>query len=86
MNATLLCVALLVPGYGEKDIERRIIATGGAIARYKASGNLFQVDLSSKTTDEDLADLCELRHLNNLGLYDTRITDRACERCPHCAV
>ncbi len=31
MNATLLCVAMLVPGYGEKEILKRIWDAGGMV-------------------------------------------------------
>jgi hypothetical protein len=29
MNATLLCLAMLLPGYGEKDIAKAITDAGG---------------------------------------------------------
>jgi hypothetical protein len=34
MNAILLCVALLVPGYGEKDIVKGIEDAGGLGGRH----------------------------------------------------
>ncbi len=69
MNATLLCVALLVPGYGEKDIRQRIVAAGG-----KCYGGVCVV-MPRTTTDADLGDLCELPGLVQLGLFQTQITD-----------
>jgi hypothetical protein len=69
MNATLLYVALLVPGYGEKDVVERIVEAGGL---YTGGGLLF---MPEATTDGDLADLCELRHLKQLDLEGTQVTD-----------
>jgi hypothetical protein len=69
MNATLLCVALLVPGYGEKDILQRIQAAGGRI------GCGVHVTMPRTTTDADLGDLCELGGLEHLRLSQTWITD-----------
>jgi hypothetical protein len=68
MNATLLCVALLVPGYGEKDVIERIRASGGA-------GNSICLKWP-KGTDDDLGELCELRHLRTLDLRNSKVTDR----------
>jgi hypothetical protein len=65
MNATLLCVALLVPGYGEKDIVKRIEGAGG-----RAGGNHSDVRMAPSTSDADLCDLCELPSLRCLELFD----------------
>jgi hypothetical protein len=70
MNATLLCLAMLVPGYGEKDILKRIDAEGGTVY----SGGVL-VELASNTTDADLRDLCELHRLVALNLSNTKVTD-----------
>jgi hypothetical protein len=71
MNATLLCVALLVPGYGEKEIKGRIRDAGGVATN---SGGI--VEMARTTTDADLDELCQLRSLRFLGLSDTKITDK----------
>jgi hypothetical protein len=73
MNATLVCVALLVPGYGEKEILKRIEAAGGQVF---ADGLRRGVSMPVTTTDADLGDLCELRGLSNLDLRRTQITDQ----------
>ncbi len=67
MNATLLCVALLVPGYGEEDIVKRISAAGGA-------GHAGCIQWST-ATDADLGELCELRSLERLDLDGSKVTD-----------
>ena len=66
MNA-LLCVALLVPGYGEEDIVKWIRAAGGA-------GHAGCI-LWSRATDADLGELCELRSLERLALDGSKVTD-----------
>jgi hypothetical protein len=70
MTATLLCVALLAPGYGEKEILQRITQVGGG------RGGASCIAMPRTTTDADLDELCELRHLERLGLIGTRITDK----------
>jgi hypothetical protein len=70
MNATLLYVALLGPGYGEKEIVDRIISVGGGAYR-----DATWIEMAATTTDADLGDLCELRRLVGLSLQDTKITD-----------
>ncbi len=74
MNA-LLCVALLVPGYGEKDIIERIEKAGGTV-----SSSRDVVVMAQTTTDADFADFddfCELRHLTYLDLTRTKVTDKS---------
>jgi hypothetical protein len=75
MNATLLCLAMLVPGYGEKDILKRIEEGGGGVER-QPDGAALCVWPPSTSTDTDLGDLCELRRLTGLGLGGTQITDK----------
>jgi hypothetical protein len=70
MNATLLCVALLVLGFGEKEILKRIKDTGSE----SYSGGVL-VEMPLRTTDADLSDLCELRLLVALNLSRTKVTD-----------
>jgi hypothetical protein len=74
MNATLLCVAILVPGYGEKDIVQRVMAAGGTV-RATPDGRAVCVALPQAAGDTDLVDLCELRHLDRLSLVETKVTD-----------
>jgi hypothetical protein len=69
MNATLLCVALLAPGFGEKEIVARIWAAGGNCCGGKC------VTMPRTATDADLADLCELPRLNRLYLGSEQVTD-----------
>jgi hypothetical protein len=69
MNATLLCVALLLPGYGEKDILKGIRDAGGGY------GGIRCVSLPRTVTDADLGDLCELRRLDRLYLRGKQVTD-----------
>ncbi len=76
MNATLLCVALLVPGYGEKDILKRIEDAGGGIEQ-RPDGSALCVWPPRTSTDAHLADLCELRRLTALGLGATQISDNS---------
>jgi hypothetical protein len=73
MSATLLCVAMLVPGYGEKDILKGIEAAGGQVS---TDGWRWGVSMPVTTTDADLADLCEVRGLSHLHLRHTQITDQ----------
>jgi hypothetical protein len=73
MNATLLCVALLVPGYGERDVIGRIFNAGG---RVLLTGGGELVIMPETTTDADLGELCELRLLVSLRLSDTGVTDK----------
>jgi hypothetical protein len=74
MNTTLLCVALLVPGYGEKDILKGIEQAGGAVFRFD-NGNV-EVLLAPTASDTDLVDLCELRRMYGLALRGTKVTDK----------
>jgi hypothetical protein len=74
MNA-LLCVALLVPGYGEKEILKGIEAAGGTL---QDGGHI--VIMGPETTDADLDELCELRSLQFLALLDTKITDKGLQK------
>lgn len=74
MSATLLCAVLLLPGYGEKDILKRIADTGGGAA-CSDDGTLV-VLMPANTSDADLRDLCELRNLWALTLWDTKVTHR----------
>jgi hypothetical protein len=71
MNATLLCAALLVPGYGEEDTVKRIEHAGGGLSPARVI-----VVMPVATTDDELYDLCELRHLKDLFLTRTKISDR----------
>jgi hypothetical protein len=71
MNATLLYVALLVPGYGEWDILKGIMDAGGEVDFGGAV-----VKMPRSTTDANLGELCELRDLYNLGLKGTSVTDK----------
>jgi hypothetical protein len=68
MNA-LLCVALLAPGYGEKDIADRIKAAG-------ETRDDFGWALPETTTDAHLGELCELSYFPFLILTDSKITDK----------
>jgi hypothetical protein len=82
MNATLLCLALLVPGYGEKDIVERIEDAGGAVGTF-ANGGLW-IFMPVLATDADLGDLCEVRHLVvlNLGGQESNQQGLADGVCP----
>jgi hypothetical protein len=71
MNA-LLCVALLVPGYGEKDILKAIGDAGGMV---QGEGSHLFVRMAAEMADVDLDELCELRSLRYLVLPNTAITD-----------
>jgi hypothetical protein len=71
MTPTMMCVALLVPAYGEKDIVKRIEDTGGGVSPDRA-----RALLPDTTTDTDLDELCELRGLRYLYLRSPLITDR----------
>ncbi len=75
MNATLMCVALLVPGYGEKEIVERIIDAGGGVLFHK-SGKGSMVRMPEQATDDDIGELCELRDLYVLSLAGTKLTDK----------
>ncbi len=74
MNATLLCVVLLAPGYGEKDVLQRIGSAGGRVS--KGNGGETWVTMSKSTTDADLRELCESSHPVGLDLVATQITDK----------
>jgi hypothetical protein len=74
MNATLLCVALLVPEYGEKDILKGIRDAGGLVGVALDSGTA--VRMPESTTDADLGELCEVRGLTFLSLIATNVTDK----------
>jgi hypothetical protein len=80
MNSTLLCLALLVPGYGEKDIVKRIEAAGGQVGWYEFTPprvpGMLVVRMATATTDKDLDELCELRDLGFLCLPYSKITDK----------
>ncbi len=76
MNATLLCVVLLVPGYGEKDILKEIVDAGGGAG--PGFGFRLFVGLPGVSTDADLGELCELPGLEALSLNDTKVTDKGC--------
>jgi hypothetical protein len=86
MNATLLCLALLVPGYGEKDI-RKALADAGV-----RDGTLTFLTLFDSTekrygpydglgfnrvrgTDALLAELCEIPPVEGLSFDDSDVTD-----------
>jgi hypothetical protein len=69
----VLCLALLVPGYGEKDIIKGIKDGGGGLIR--ECGKLTMVFLPDTNTDAYLGDLCELRNLDGLDVSGTKITD-----------
>ena len=75
MNA-LLCVALLVPGYGEKDILERIKAAGGWVNKNLYFTGELTVSFPDTTTDGDLGELCELRAVYDLRLAEARISDK----------
>jgi hypothetical protein len=84
MNATLLCVALLVPGYGEKDIRKALEAAGvqegGVFARRRAViyGPYEVLDFRGvRGTDALLAELCEIQPVEGLSLEGTDMTDTA---------
>jgi hypothetical protein len=71
MNATLLYVVMVVvPGYGEKDVVKRIVDVGGTVCM---DGTF--VEMPPTSTDADLGELCELRRLTILHLYSTKHTD-----------
>jgi hypothetical protein len=87
MTATLLSLALLVSGYGEKDIVERIEKAGGSVGTpgenepdvAPSRRTDLVVHLSPNATDADLGELCELRRLEALGLGGTRVTDTGLE-------
>jgi hypothetical protein len=66
MNATPLCVVMLVPGYGERDILKGIGDAGGCVIGH---GELIW--MPQTTTDQFLGDLCELQQLRSLYLLNT---------------
>jgi hypothetical protein len=77
MNATLLCVALLVPGYGEKEILQGIRDADGGIG-HKDIG--LVVIMPATATDAEVGELCELRQVDTLGLRGGGITDKSLRR------
>ncbi len=80
MNATLLCLALLVPGYGEKEIKGRIRDAGGVATN---SGGI--VEMARATTDADLDELlASCAAFGSWGFRTRRLPTRACKRCPVC--
>jgi hypothetical protein len=81
MNA-LLCVALLVPGYGEKDIRKALEAAGvrecGVIfvEPAKRYGPYDALDFEGvRGTDALLGKLCELQPVQGLCLQRSDVTD-----------
>jgi hypothetical protein len=87
MNATLLCLARLVPGYGEKDIVKRIKDAGGDVvlpeekdpninrARTRYSHLGVVVEMPANFEDEDLDQLCEIRRLAVLSFPGRQVSD-----------
>lgn len=76
MNATLLCVALLVPGYGEKDFTKWIYDEGGEIGRIlDGRGGGYCVRMPEATMNADLCELCGLRECRWLVLTNAKISD-----------
>jgi hypothetical protein len=76
MNSTLLCVALLVPGYGEEDVLEQIEKNKGLIYHPADGEKYILFELSWETSDSDLTELCELRRLGGLMLSGFLISDR----------
>jgi hypothetical protein len=87
MNATLLCVALMVPGYGEKDIIERIVTAGGrvvfpeekdpnvAMARTRYAHLGVVVRMPRDLEEEVLGQLCEIRRLAVLSFPGRQVSD-----------
>ena len=74
MNATLLCVALLVPGHGEKDIRKALEDAGVCVHQFLQVGLTLDFD-RVKGTDALLSELCELRGIWALLLRGSDVTD-----------
>lgn len=76
---TLAALPLVGASWNEDEIARWVETTGGSIAR-NADGRIVDVDLSSQwISDDDLALLGRLEHLENLNLAYTWITDQGME-------
>ncbi len=82
MNATLLCVALLVPAYGEKDIRKALKDAGvrGGIRTHTARGVNYGPYQAlafqwAQGTDALLGELCELQTFPALLLDKSDVTD-----------
>lgn len=76
MNATLLSVALLVPGYGDKDFTKWIWDGGGEIGKIlEGRGGGYYVRMPEATTNADLCNLYGLRGCRWLTLTNTKISD-----------
>ncbi len=79
MNATLLCVAMLVPGYGEKEVLKGIRDAGGHYCGVRC------VTMPRNATDADLGDLCERATSIACTLEASTLRTRVSGRCPICA-
>jgi hypothetical protein len=62
--SALLCVALLVQGFGEKEVLKRIEKAGDRVLR--ANDRSVEVSWPPTATEDDLGDLCDMKNLNVL--------------------